>query len=105
MGFATSKIPRNLVGRAAAEDIQGCRLAYLSDCLCSRGPSVTPERGSWSSGRQVVIQVKGRRLDVLGAQEDGDLGRVAHLVKHDIPQQVIHAEAFPWPVVHGHNPF
>ena len=58
-----------------------------------------------SSNGQVVIQVKGRRLDALGAQEDSHLGGVAHLVKHYVPQQAIHGEALPWPVVHGHNPF
>src|SRR5260370_22772436 len=57
-----------------------------------------------SSNWQVIIQVKRRRVDALGAQENGHLGRVAHLVKHHIPQQTIHGEALPWPIVHSHNP-
>jgi len=39
-----------------------------------------------SSGWQVVIQVKSRRLDALRTQEDGHLGGVAHLMKHHVPQ-------------------
>src|SRR6266851_10106416 len=53
---------------------------------------------------QVIIQVERRRLDALGAQEDGHLGRVAHFVKHHVPQQAIHGETLPWPVMHSHNP-
>jgi hypothetical protein len=34
---------------------------------------------TWSSEWQVILQVKPRRLDALGAQEHGNLGRVSHL--------------------------
>jgi len=47
---------------------------------------------------QVIEQVERRGLDALGAQEDSYLGGVAHLVKHDVPQQAVHREALPWPV-------
>ena len=62
------------------------------------GPKLTSSR--W----QVKQQVKRRRLDALHAQEHSDLGSVAHLVNHDVPEQAIHSEPVGWRVVHNHDP-
>src|SRR5260370_41559629 len=54
----------------------------------SRAPHAEVARHSQqerSSNWQGIIQVKRRRLDALGEQENGHPGGVAHVLKHHIP--------------------